>query len=79
MSEDTLGRLGDGVLDGARTRAEVAISYLLHLWANEQGRTVRPLSTEELFERAAGVTAAWAGAVTKPGFVKFAWQPGHDD
>ncbi|WP_420714278.1 discoidin domain-containing protein [Streptomyces sp. NRRL WC-3604] len=74
-------------------RAEVAISYLLHLWANEQGRTVRPLSTDELFEHAAGVTdfgpgpglvshqtpAAWAGAVTKPGFVKFAWQPGHDD
>ncbi|MGA5442807.1 discoidin domain-containing protein [Streptomyces griseoincarnatus] len=74
-------------------RAEVAISYLLHLWANEQGRTIRPLSTDELFEHAAGVTdfgpgpglvshqtpGAWAGAVTKPGFVKFAWQPGHDD
>ncbi len=74
-------------------RAEVAISYLLHLWAKDQGRTVRPLSTDELFEHAAGVTdfgtgpglvshqtpAAWAGAVTKPGFVKFAWQPGHDD
>jgi hypothetical protein len=74
-------------------RAEVAISYLLHLWAADQGRTVRPLSAEELFEHASGVTdfgtapglvshqsaCAWAGAVTKPGFVKFAWQPAHDN
>ncbi|MFE5139957.1 discoidin domain-containing protein [Streptomyces fagopyri] len=74
-------------------RAEVAISYLLHLWAAGRGRVVRPLSSEELFEHASGVTdfgtvpglvshqsvGAWAGAVTKPGFVKFAWQPAHDD
>ncbi|WP_107482979.1 discoidin domain-containing protein [Streptomyces sp. M41(2017)] len=74
-------------------RAEVAISYLLHLWAAAQGRTVRPLTSEELFQHASGVTdfgtvpglvshqstGAWAGAVTKPGFVKFAWQPAHDD
>lgn len=74
-------------------RAEVAISYLLHLWAASQGRTVRPLTSEELFQHASGVTdfgtvpglvshqssGAWAGAVTKPGFVKFAWQPAHDD
>ncbi|MFJ5271007.1 discoidin domain-containing protein [Streptomyces sp. NPDC088358] len=74
-------------------RAEVAISYLLHLWAAAQGRTVRPLTAQELFEHASGVTdfgtvpglvshqstGAWAGAVTKPGFVKFAWQPAHDD
>ncbi|MEW2343383.1 discoidin domain-containing protein [Streptomyces griseoaurantiacus] len=74
-------------------RAELAISCLLHQWAHDRGRTVRPLTSDELFERAAGVTdfgpgpglvshqtpAAWAGAVTKPGFVKFAWQPGHDD
>lgn len=74
-------------------RAELAISYLLHVWAAAAGREVRPLSRTELFERAAGVTdfgtgpgllshqtrAAWAGAVTKPGFVKFAWQPAHDD
>ncbi|MGW2033440.1 discoidin domain-containing protein [Streptomyces sp. NPDC001811] len=74
-------------------RAEVAISYLLHLWAAGQGRTVRPLSAAELFEHASGVTdfgtgpglvshqsaGAWAGAVTKPGFVKFAWQPAHDN
>lgn len=74
-------------------RAEVAISYLLHLWAAGQGRRVRPLTAEELFEHASGVTdfgtvpglvshqstGAWAGVVTKPGFVKFAWQPAHDD
>ncbi|MEV0774285.1 discoidin domain-containing protein [Streptomyces sp. NPDC050428] len=74
-------------------RAEIAISYLLHEWRAAQGRPVRPLTEQELFERAGGVKdfgsgpglvahqspAAWAGAVTKPGFVKFAWQPAHDD
>ncbi|MFI7387735.1 discoidin domain-containing protein [Streptomyces sp. NPDC049813] len=74
-------------------RAEIAISYLLHVWAAAAGRHVRPLSRAELFAQAAGVTDfgtgpglvshqtpdAWAGVVTKPGFVKFAWQPAHDD
>ncbi|MFE7169418.1 discoidin domain-containing protein [Streptomyces sp. NPDC057616] len=74
-------------------RAELAISYLLHLWAAHQGHTVHPLSQDELFQQAAGVAdfgtgpglvshqsvAAWAGAVSKPGFVKFTWQPAHDD
>ncbi|MET8473644.1 discoidin domain-containing protein [Streptomyces sp. NPDC006422] len=75
-------------------RAELAISYLLHVWAAARGGDpVRPYSAEELFAHASGVTdfgtgpglvshqtrAAWAGAVSKPGFVKFAWQPGHDD
>ncbi|MYS70659.1 hypothetical protein GTY88_09490, partial [Streptomyces sp. SID5926] len=73
-------------------RAELAISYLLHVWP-QAGPRVRPLSRAELFAYASGVTdfgtgpglvshqspAAWAGAVTKPGFVKFAWQPAHDD
>ncbi len=73
-------------------RAELAISYLLHVWPTA-GREVRPMSREELFAHAAGVTdfgtgpglvshqspAAWASVVTKPGFVKFGWQPGHDD
>ncbi len=63
------------------------------MWAVSQGRTVRPLSEDELFRQASGVidfgegpglvshqsVTAWAGAVTKPGFVKFAWQPAHDD
>ncbi|MFE2937951.1 discoidin domain-containing protein [Streptomyces sp. NPDC059255] len=74
-------------------RAEIAISYLLHVWAAAAGRPVQALSREELFAQASGVTdfgsgpglvshqsrGAWAGAVTKPGFVKFAWQPRHDD
>ncbi|MFI9778501.1 discoidin domain-containing protein [Streptomyces sp. NPDC051956] len=74
-------------------RAELAISYLLHMWAAAKGERVRPLSADELFAQASGVTdfgsgpglvshqtrAAWAGAVSKPGFVKFAWQPAHDD
>ncbi|MFD7958027.1 discoidin domain-containing protein [Streptomyces ardesiacus] len=73
-------------------RAELAISYLLHVWP-DAGPRVRPMSREELFAHASGVTdfgtgpglvshqspAAWAGAVTKPGYVKFAWQPAHDD
>lgn len=75
-------------------RAELAISYLLHEWRDRSGqRRVLPLSPSELFERASGVTdhgagpglvshqsrGAWAGTVSKPGFVKFAWQPAHDD
>ncbi|MFE4255685.1 discoidin domain-containing protein [Streptomyces sp. NPDC056910] len=74
-------------------RAEVAISYLLHVWAAANGHRVRPLSEDALFAQASGVAdfgtgpglvshqtqAAWAGAVSKAGFVKFAWQPGHDD
>ncbi|WP_328655638.1 discoidin domain-containing protein [Streptomyces sp. NBC_00334] len=73
-------------------RAELAISYLLHVWP-DAGPRVRPLSRAELFAYASGATdfgtgpglvshqspAAWAGTVTKPGFVKFAWQPAHDD
>ncbi|MEU6844311.1 discoidin domain-containing protein [Streptomyces sp. NPDC046716] len=74
-------------------RAEIAISYLLHVWAAGEKRTVTPFSRAELFAHVAGVTdfgsgpglvshqspAAWAGAVSKAGFVKFAWQPAHDD
>ncbi|MEV6795274.1 discoidin domain-containing protein [Streptomyces sp. NPDC051320] len=74
-------------------RAELAISYLLHEWRAAQREHVTALTAEELFRRAAGVTdfgtgpglvahqtpRAWAGAVTKPGFVKFCWQPAHDD
>ncbi|WP_328580902.1 discoidin domain-containing protein [Streptomyces sp. NBC_00370] len=74
-------------------RAEVAISYLLHEWRAKQGKAVRPLTEKELFAQASGVRdfgtapglvahqtpAAWAAAVSKAGFVKFAWQPAHDD
>lgn len=75
-------------------RAEVAISYLFHEWRSRSGRpAVQPLTQQELFERAGGAVdfgagpglvahqtrRAWAGAVSKAGFVKFAWQPDHDD
>ncbi|CAG6390707.1 discoidin domain-containing protein [Streptomyces cocklensis] len=74
-------------------RAEVAISYLLHEWRAAHGGVVEPLSDLEMFQRASGVQdfgdgpglvahqtpAAWAGSVSKPGFVKFGWQPAHDD
>ncbi|MFJ4831826.1 discoidin domain-containing protein [Streptomyces sp. NPDC088747] len=75
-------------------RAELAISYLLHEWRARSGQApVRPLSERELFDLASGVAdygtgpglvshqspGAWAGVVSKPGFVKFAWQPAHDD
>ncbi|MFJ8885252.1 discoidin domain-containing protein [Streptomyces sp. NPDC102402] len=74
-------------------RAEIAISYLLHRWRAAHGGVVPPLSDREFFEQAAGVKdfgegpglvvqqsrAAWAASVSKPGFVKFAWQPAHDD
>ncbi|WP_406004813.1 discoidin domain-containing protein [Streptomyces sp. NBC_00637] len=75
-------------------RAELAISYLLHEWRARSGRApVRPVSQRELFEQASGVADygsapglvshqspnAWAGVVSKAGFVKFAWQPAHED
>ncbi|GAA2025388.1 discoidin domain-containing protein [Pseudokineococcus marinus] len=74
-------------------RAEVAISYLLHEWRASAGDQGEPASMDELFAAAAGTTdhgddvgllaqqspAAWAGSVSKPGYAKFAWQPGHDD
>ncbi|MDT8912490.1 discoidin domain-containing protein [Amycolatopsis sp. PS_44_ISF1] len=74
-------------------RAEIAISYLLHEWRARHGGVVRPASVAEFDAHATGVAdfgpgpglvahrspAAWAATVTKPGFVKFAWQPHHDD
>ncbi|MER5267567.1 discoidin domain-containing protein [Actinosynnema sp. NPDC002837] len=74
-------------------RAELAISYLLHEWRGRTGPVVEPVSEEEFFAAAAGVAdygvgpglvahqaaRAWAGTVTKAGYVKVAWQPGHDD
>ncbi|MEV2210370.1 discoidin domain-containing protein [Streptomyces sp. NPDC050997] len=75
-------------------RAELAISYLLHEWRARSGQApVHPLSQRELLEQASGVTdygsgpglvshqspGAWSGVVSKSGFVKFAWQPAHDD
>ncbi|MEU8232595.1 discoidin domain-containing protein [Actinoplanes sp. NPDC048967] len=71
-------------------RAELAISYLFH---RLRDRPVQPVGPAEFFRRASGtrdfgrdvgLTAhqseqAFAAAVTKPGFVNFLWQPGHDN
>ncbi|MBD5785932.1 discoidin domain-containing protein [Cellulosimicrobium terreum] len=74
-------------------RAEIAISYLLHVEAaeSEQG-PVEATPDDEFFAGLAGVrdfgdgpgltvqqsTDAWAAAASKKGFVKFPWVPGHD-
>ncbi|MEV0893819.1 discoidin domain-containing protein [Promicromonospora sp. NPDC050262] len=74
-------------------RAEIAISYLLHVEAAESaGGPVEPTPQEVFFERLSGVRdfgavpgltvqqtpQSWAGAVSRKGFVKFPWVPGHD-
>ncbi|WP_409464217.1 discoidin domain-containing protein [Amycolatopsis sp. GA6-003] len=74
-------------------RAELAISYLLHEWRAEHGGPVSAARKEEFDAHASRAAdfgtgpgllahrspAAWAATVSKPGFVKFAWQPHHDD
>ncbi|QIZ39653.1 discoidin domain-containing protein [Saccharopolyspora sp. ASAGF58] len=74
-------------------RAEIAISYLLHEWRASHGGPVQAVSQAEFDAYAIGVSdfgegpglmahrtsSAWTAAVSKPGFVKFAWQPHHDD
>lgn len=74
-------------------RAEIAISYLLHVEAAEhEDGPVEPTPADELFAGLAGVrdfgagpgltvqqsSAAWAAAGSRKGFVKFPWVPGHD-
>lgn len=74
-------------------RAELGISYLLHLWRDGTTGPVTPVSQQQLFTDASGATdygagpgllaqqspSAFAATVTKPGFVKFIYAPGHDD
>jgi len=74
-------------------RAELAIAYLFHRWRAERGGPIRPVPPQAFFEAAAGTrdfgvelgmtvqqsVAAFAAAVTKPGFVRFLWQAGHDN
>jgi hypothetical protein len=74
-------------------RAEMAIAYLFHRWRAGRGGAVQPVTSAEFFAAAAGTrdfgpelgltahqsTGALAAAVTKPTFVKFLWQPGHDN
>ncbi|OLT50896.1 discoidin domain-containing protein [Cellulosimicrobium sp. CUA-896] len=74
-------------------RAEIAISYLLHVEAAEhEDGPVVPTPEDELFAGLAGVrdfgdgpgltvqqsSDAWAAAGSRRGFVKFPWVPGHD-
>jgi hypothetical protein len=76
-------------------RAEVAIAYLLHEYrAASDAGPVKIASETELFSYASGATDygasrpgllmhqsqnAWAATVDRAGYVKFAWQPEHDD
>jgi hypothetical protein len=74
-------------------RAEVAMAYLLHYWRDRLAGDVAPASASEYFAHASGTAdhgaevglvsqqsrRALAAAVTKPGYVKFAYLPGHDD
>lgn len=71
-------------------RAEIAISYLLHVAsAKSPGGPVEPTPQNEFFARLSGVrdfgsgpgltvqqtSAAWAAASSRAGFVKFPWVP----
>lgn len=74
-------------------RAEIAMAYLLHVWRDRLSGDVVPVSEAEYFARFAGsvdygagpgllahaTPQALAAAVTKPGFVKYAYLPQHDD
>ena len=75
-------------------RAELAISYLFHVWGRRLHRKpVVPVSDAEFFTAASAATdygatpgllahntpRAFAATVSKPGFVKFVYAPDHDD
>jgi hypothetical protein len=74
-------------------RSELAMAYLLHYGRDGLGGAATPVSTDTFFKDVSSVTDygaevgmvaqqtpdALAAAVTKPGFVKFAWLPEHDD
>lgn len=71
-------------------RAELAISYLFH---RRRSAPTRPVSKRAFFTRASGTRdfgedvgmtvhqspEAFAAAVTKTGFLRLLWQPGHDN
>ena len=74
-------------------RAEIAISYLLHVEAAEsEAGVVQPTPQDEFFARLAGTRDfgteagltvhqsdnAWAAALSRKGFVKFPWAPDHN-
>ncbi|WP_189080019.1 discoidin domain-containing protein [Mangrovihabitans endophyticus] len=73
-----------------QARAELAIAYLLH---RHRGSAVTPVSRDAFFADAAGTrdfgtdvgltvqqtSAGVAAAVSKEGFIRFLWQPRHDN
>ena len=74
-------------------RAEIGISYLLHVEAAESADgVVQPTPEDEFFQHLSGVrdfgavpgltvqqsSDAWAAASSHDGFVKFPWVPSHD-
>jgi F5/8 type C domain len=74
-------------------RSELAMAYLLHYGRDQLGGGATPVGTGTFFKDVSSVTDygpdmgmlaqqspdALAAAVTKAGFVKFAWLPDHDD
>ncbi|WP_239158808.1 discoidin domain-containing protein [Winogradskya humida] len=85
-----LTKLSDQEKYEPEARAELAVAYLFH---RLRAAPVQPVSVQQFFANARGTRdfgedigllahqnqAAFAGAVTKPGFVRFLWQPGHDN
>jgi hypothetical protein len=74
-------------------RAELAISYLFHVWRAHHGGPVKPVSQAAFVAAATAATDygdvpgtlaqnspnAFAAAVSKPTYVKFVYAPNHDD
>lgn len=74
-------------------RAELAISYLFHVWRAQHAHPVIPVSQAEFVAAATATTDygeipgmlaqnspnAFAAAVSKPTYVKFVYAPNHDD
>lgn len=92
MRHDPVGSPGSsGAADRgeAEARAELAVAYLLHQF---RGKPVAPVSRRQFFAAARGTRdfgipvgltvqqseAGFAAAVTREGFARFLWQPGHD-
>jgi hypothetical protein len=74
-------------------RAELAISYLFHVWRAHHAAPVIPVSQAAFVAAATGTTDygsipgmlaqnspnAFAAAISKPSYVKFVYAPNHDD
>ncbi len=74
-------------------RAELAISYLFHVWRARHAAPVIPVSQAQFVAAAAATTDygeipgmlaqnspnAFAAAISKPTYVKFVYAPNHDD